>query len=183
MRFEPAPLDGAYVVHMEPRSDARGTFSRAFCAREFASLGLETKFVQTNISTTVEPGTVRGLHFQRAPHQEVKLVRCVMGAIYDVIVDMREGSPTRWRWFGSELTDENGAALYVPRGFAHGFQALTGGATVLYQVSTFYAPEVEGGLRYDDPAIEINWPLAMADLSGKDATWPWISLLPTDRLI
>lgn len=174
MRFEPTPLAGAYLVHMEPRIDARGMFARAFCAREFSALGLETKFVQTNVSTTAQAGTVRGLHFQRAPHQEVKLVRCVKGAIYDVMVDMREGSPTRWRWFGAELSEDNGAALYVPRGFAHGFQALTDGATVLYQVSAFYESDAEGGLRFNDEALGIKWPHAIAELSPKDAAWPLI---------
>jgi dTDP-4-dehydrorhamnose 3,5-epimerase len=174
MRFEPTPLAGAYLVRIEPRADARGMFARAFCEREFESLGLETNFVQTNISTTSRGGTVRGLHFQREPHAEVKLVRCVRGAIYDVIVDMREGSPTRWRWFGTELSAEDAAAVYIPRGFAHGYQALTDDATVLYQVSAFYAPEAEGGLRFDDPALAIAWRHAVGELSPKDKAWPLI---------
>lgn len=174
MRFEPTPLAGAYVVRLEPRTDARGMFARAFCANEFAALDLETNFVQTNISATTNAGTVRGLHFQRAPHDEVKLVRCVNGAIYDVMVDMREGSPTRWKWFGAELSEDNGAAVYVPRGFAHGFQALTDRATVLYQVSAFYAAEAEGGLRYDDPTLGITWPRPVTEMSPKDAAWTLI---------
>jgi dTDP-4-dehydrorhamnose 3,5-epimerase len=118
---------------------------------------------------------VRGLHFQRAPHAETKLVRCIQGAIYDVIVDMREGSATRWRWVGAELSAANGLAMYVPRGFAHGYQALSGGATVFYFVSSMYAPEAEGGLRFDDPTLAIAWPRAVADISAKDATWPLLA--------
>ena len=115
------------------------------------------------------------MHFQREPHAEVKLVRCIKGAIYDVIVDMREGSPTQLRWFGAELSEENGLTMYVPKGFAHGYQALSDGATAFYMVSSFYAPEFEGGLRFDDPKLSIRWPRDVSDLSDKDAKWP---LLP-----
>ena len=128
-------------------------FARAFCAQEFAAHGLETSFVQSNISTNARAGTVRGMHFQREPHAEVKLVRCIKGAIYDVIVDMREGSQTYLRWFGAELSDDNGLMMYVPKGFAHGYQALSDGATAFYMVSAFYAPQSEGGLRFDDPKL------------------------------
>ena len=134
------------MIALEPRVDERGLFARAFCAQEFAAAGLATEFVQANISTNARAGTVRGLHFQRAPHAEVKLVRCVKGALYDVIVDMREGSQTYLRWFGAELSDDNGLMMYVPKGFAHGYQALTDGATAFYMVSAFYAPQAEGGL-------------------------------------
>ncbi len=175
MRFTPAPLAGAYVIALEPRSDERGMFARAFCAREFAGAGLATEFVQANISTNARAGTVRGLHFQRAPHAEVKLVRCVKGALYDVIVDMREKSPTYLQWFGAELSDDNGHMLYVPKGFAHGYQALSDGATAFYMVSEYYAPQAEGGLRHDDPRLAIAWPRAVTDVSDKDAQWP---LLP-----
>jgi len=175
VRFEAAPLAGAYLVHLEPILDARGSFARAFCAQEFGAQGLETNFVQANISTNTRAGTLRGMHFQRAPHAEVKLVRCVKGAIYDVIVDMREGSPTYLRWFGAELNEDNGAAMYVPKGFAHGYQALSDGAAAFYMVSAYYAPQAEGGLRHDDAKLAIAWPRAVADLSEKDARWP---LLP-----
>jgi dTDP-4-dehydrorhamnose 3,5-epimerase len=175
MRFEPISLTGGYLIHLDPRVDQRGTFARAFCAQEFAANGLETSFVQSNISTNVRAGTLRGMHFQRAPHAEVKLVRCTRGRIYDVIVDMREGSQTHLRWFGAELSEENGLMMYVPKGFAHGYQALTDGATAFYMVSAFYAPEAEGGLRFDDPKLSIKWPRAISDLSDKDAKWP---LLP-----
>jgi dTDP-4-dehydrorhamnose 3,5-epimerase len=175
MRFEPIPLSGGYLIHLDPRVDRRGTFARAFCAQEFAAHGLETSFVQTNVSTNVHAGTVRGMHFQRAPHAEVKLVRCTKGAIYDVVVDMREGSQTYLCWFGAELSEENGLTMYVPKGFAHGYQALADGATAFYMVSSFYAPAFEGGLRIDDPRLAINWPFAVSELSDKDAQWP---LLP-----
>ena len=172
MRFEPTQLAGAYLIHLEPRVDDRGLFARTFCAREFGAQGLETAYVQTNISSNARAGTVRGLHFQRAPDAEVKLVRCVKGALYDVIVDMREDSPTYLQWFGAELSDDNGIAMYAPKGFAHGYQALTDGATVFYLVSAFYAPQAEGGLRFDDPKLAIKWPRAVSDVSDKDAQWP-----------
>jgi len=175
MKFIPTPLNGAYLIELEPRVDARGMFARAFCAQEFAAQGLETTFVQANVSTNVHAGTVRGMHFQREPNAEVKLVRCTKGAIYDVIVDMRESSSTYLRWFGAELTEENGSIMYAPKGFAHGYQALSDGATVFYMVSAFYAPQSEGGLRYDDPKLSISWPRKASDISDKDATWP---LLP-----
>jgi dTDP-4-dehydrorhamnose 3,5-epimerase len=175
MRFEQTPLAGSYLVHLDPRVDARGTFARAFCAQEFAAQGLETSFVQANISSNARAGTVRGMHFQRAPHAEVKLVRCTRGAIYDVIVDMREGSKTYLDWFGAELSEENGLMMYVPKGFAHGYQALSDGATAFYMVSSFYAPDSEGGLRFDDPRLSIKWPRAISEQSDKDAKWP---LLP-----
>ena len=155
-------------------------FARAFCAQEFAAKGLEATFVQANISTTAIAGTVRGMHFQREPHAEVKLVRCIKGSIYDVIVDMQEGSQTYLRWFGAELSAENGLAMYVPKGFAHGFQALTDEATVFYMVSACYAPKSEGGLRNDDPKLSITWPRVVTELSEKDAKWP---LLPRDSAL
>jgi dTDP-4-dehydrorhamnose 3,5-epimerase len=174
MRFEPTPLAGAYLVQLEPRADARGMFARAFCVQEFAAQGLETLYLQANLSGNTHAGTVRGMHFQREPHAEVKLVRCVKGALYDVVVDLREGSATYLQWFGALLSEENGLMMYVPKGFAHGYQALTDGATAFYMVSAFYAPETEGGVRFDDPKLAIAWPRAVTDLSDKDAQWPLI---------
>lgn len=168
-------LSGAYLVQLEPRIDARGTFARAFCAREFAAQGLTASFMQANISTNLKAGTVRGLHFQNAPHREAKLVQCVKGSIYDVVVDAREELATYLRWTGVELSDSNGVMIYVPEGFAHGYRTLSDGANVLYLVSEFYTPEVEGGLRYNDPKLGIKWPLAVSDISEKDGRWP---LLP-----
>lgn len=172
MIFEKTPLEGAYTVAPEPREDARGYFARAFCAREFADHGLETKFVQANLSFNAKAGLVRGMHFQADEDAEVKLVRCMCGAIYDVIVDVRPTSPSYLQWFGAELSEDNGLAMYVPRGFAHGYQSLTDGATAHYMVSAYYAPQAEGGLRHNDPAIGICWPRTVTDLSDKDAAWP-----------
>jgi dTDP-4-dehydrorhamnose 3,5-epimerase len=175
MRFTPMSLSGAYLVQLEQRIDARGAFARAFCAREFAAQGLTASFMQANISTNLKAGTVRGLHFQNAPHREAKLVQCAKGSIYDVVVDIREESATYLRWTGVELSDSNGVMIYVPEGFAHGYQTLSDGANVFYLVSEFYTPEVEGGLRYNDPKLGIKWPLAVSDISEKDGRWP---LLP-----
>ena len=175
MRFDPTPLNGAFLIRPEPRADQRGAFARAFCAREFSAAGLETNYVQTNISSNTLAGTVRGMHFQRAPHAEVKLVRCVKGAIHDAIVDLRETSATYLQSFAAELSEDNGLTMYVPQGFAHGYQALSDGATAFYMVSAFYAPEAEGGLRCNDPKLAIAWPRAVTDISDKDAAWP---LLP-----
>ena len=146
MRFEPTPLAGSFLIHLDPQVDARGTFARAFCAQEFAAKGLETLFVQANISTNVSAGTVRGMHFQREPDGEVKLVRCIKGTIFDVIVDMRAGSGTFLQWFGAELSEKNGTMMYVPRGFAHGYQALSDGATAFYLVSAFLHAGIGGRL-------------------------------------
>lgn len=172
MIFKPTSLAGAYVIELERRQDDRGSFARAFCAREFAVQGLACSFVQANLSTNVARGTIRGMHFQLNPHAEVKMIRCVRGSLYDVIVDLREGSPTFRQWFGAELSEDNGLMMYVPAGFAHGLQALTDGATAYYLVDAFYAPGAEGGCRYDDPAIGIHWPLPVTAISEKDVAWP-----------
>ncbi len=176
MIFNQTPLQDAYLIELERRADARGFFARAFCAKEFAAHGLETHFVQSNMSKNDKAGLVRGMHFQRGDDAEVKLVRCVSGEVYDVIVDMREGSSTYLQWFGAILSAENGALMYVPKGFAHGYQSLTDGATLHYMVSAYYAPDAEGGVRYDDPAIGIKWPMAVSDLSDKDRAWPLLKV-------
>jgi dTDP-4-dehydrorhamnose 3,5-epimerase len=175
VRFTLTPLAGAFLIDLEPRVDERGLFARAFCAQEFAAQGLETSFVQSNISTNARAGTVRGLHFQHEPHAEVKLVRCVNGALYDVIVDMRANSPTFLRWYGAELSANNGLMIYVPKGFAHGYQALSDGATAFYMVSAAYAPQAEGGLRFDDAKLAIKWPRSVTSVSDKDAQWPLLA--------
>lgn len=181
MIFHPAPLPGAYTIEWEPRRDDRGLFARAFCSDEFARHGLCCTFVQANLSLNRIAGTVRGMHFQNPPHAEVKLVRCVKGAVYDVIVDMRPTSPTYLRWFGAELSDANGRMMYVPQGFAHGYQALSAVATVFYLVSASYSPDSEGGIRHDDPRVRVVWPLPIASISAKDSSWPLLTeqgLLP-----
>jgi dTDP-4-dehydrorhamnose 3,5-epimerase len=172
MIFTPTELDGAFVIDLERREDARGWFARTYCAREFEAHGLPTHMVQTNMSLTRKKGTLRGMHYQHAPHGEDKLVRCVRGAIWDCIVDLRPQSPTCCKWIGVELTEANGRSLLVPKGFAHGFVTLSDDAAVTYQVSEFYTPAAEGGARWDDPAFGIAWPVPVLDMSDKDRQWP-----------
>jgi dTDP-4-dehydrorhamnose 3,5-epimerase len=176
MQFHSTPLQDARIVSLEPRTDERGLFARSFCTREFDGAGLISRMVQCNISYNRFKGTLRGMHFQRAPATEAKLVRCTRGAIYDVIVDLRPGSPTYLRHFCIELTADNRTALYVPELFAHGYITLTDDAEVFYQVSGYYTPSLEGGLRHDDPAIGINWPTEVKHISDKDAQWPLLSI-------
>jgi dTDP-4-dehydrorhamnose 3,5-epimerase len=173
MIFNPTHLEGAYVVELEPREDERGFFARAWCRDEFAEHGLSTEVAQCNVSFNRRRGTLRGLHYQIAPHAEVKLVRCTQGAIYDVIVDLRPGSATFTQWLGVELTAGNRTMLYVPEGFAHGYQTLEDDTETFYQVSTSYAPHAERGARWDDPAFGIEWPYPDRPLiSDKDRGWP-----------
>lgn len=172
MRFEKLPLDGAYRIEPQPHEDERGLFARVFCREEFAEQGLATEMVQSNTSYNPHARTLRGMHFQRAPHQEAKLVRCTSGSVYDVMVDLREESPTHTEWYGAELTDENRNMLYVPEGFAHGFLTLEPDTEVFYQVSEFYAPEAEGGVRWDDPTFDIDWPAEPEIVSEKDESFP-----------
>ncbi|WP_207482594.1 dTDP-4-dehydrorhamnose 3,5-epimerase [Arenibaculum pallidiluteum] len=172
MRFVDTELCDAWIVEPEPRPDHRGFFARTFCVREFTERGLETNFVQHSVSYSAARGTLRGLHFQRPPHGEVKIVRCLRGAIWDVIVDLRRDSPTYRRWQGFELSADNRRQLYVPRGFAHGFQALTDDTELGYMISAFHAPEAASGLRHDDPAFAIPWPLPVAAISAADLGWP-----------
>jgi dTDP-4-dehydrorhamnose 3,5-epimerase len=172
MKFTKTSLKDAVVIDLTKHGDARGFFARTFCAETFAREGLVSDFVQANHSANVTTGTLRGMHYQRAPHGEVKLVRCVKGAIHDVIVDLRPESPTYHRWEGFDLDAETGRTLYVPAGFAHGFQTLEDDTHVVYQVSHPYTPEAEGGVRWDDPAFEIVWPRPVSVISDKDASWP-----------
>ena len=173
MKFQETKLDGAYIVEMEPIGDQRGFFARAWCSREFEAQGLIAQFVQANLTYSPKRGTVRGLHYQIAPHQEVKLVRCTRGATYDVIVDLRPGSPTYTNWLAVELTADNHKMIYIPAGFAHGYQILIDDTEVFYQVGQFYAPEYERGARWNDPAFGIEWPInSPLILSDKDKNWP-----------
>ena len=172
MNFHETELAGAYLIELELRGDERGFFARAYCEREFADHGMALRMVQTNVSHSRDRGTLRGMHYQAPPAAEDKLVRCTRGEIFDVIVDIREGSPTYCNWIGVELSDSNGRMLLVPKGFAHGFITLTDDVMVNYQVSEFYAPDSERGARYDDPAFAIEWPLAAEVVSAKDQGWP-----------
>lgn len=172
MKFQPTSLNDAWIVELEPSSDARGTFARTFCQREFAAQGLETAFVQHSASFSRLKGTLRGMHYQCAPHEEVKLVRCTRGAVYDVIIDLRPSSPTYCRSTGVELTAGNGRQLYVPKGFAHGFQTLEDDSELSYLISAYYVPEASRGYRHEDPAFAIQWPLPVSVMSDKDLAWP-----------
>jgi dTDP-4-dehydrorhamnose 3,5-epimerase len=172
LKFTQTPLSGAQVLELEPIEDERGLFARSFCQDEFRSRGLDPVVAQCNVSYNRRRGTLRGLHYQVAPHEEAKLVRCTRGAIWDVIVDLREQSKTRLHWFAAELTADNRHALYVPRGFAHGFQTLADDTEVFYQMSEFYHPECARGIRWDDPSIGIRWPLADAVVSERDRGFP-----------
>lgn len=172
MRFTESPLRGAFVVELEERTDDRGFFARAFCAKEFADHGINDKVVQANVSYNHVAGTLRGMHYQVPPAAETKFLRCTRGAIFDVIVDLREGSATRGQHFGAELTAANRKAILVPEGFAHGFVTLADESEVLYLVSEFYTPGCERGLRFDDPKLGIQWPRPVAVISEKDASWP-----------
>jgi dTDP-4-dehydrorhamnose 3,5-epimerase len=173
MRFLETELPGAYVLELEPYLDARGSFARIWCADELAAHGLTAGLAQCSISHSHRAGTLRGLHYQRAPHQEAKLVRCTRGAIFDVIVDLRPESPTYTSWFGVELDAERGSALYVPEGCAHGFQTLVEATEVLYLISSPYQPQAAAGVRWDDPAFGIEWPpAATRTISDRDRSWP-----------
>jgi dTDP-4-dehydrorhamnose 3,5-epimerase len=172
MIFHELKLGGAYLIELQPHTDARGQFARAWCREEFGRQGLATDFVQGNVSVNPQVGTVRGMHYQRPPHGEVKLVRCVRGAIYDVIVDVRPDSPTYRQWFGVELSPKALSMLYIPVDFAHGFQTLEPDSEVNYLVSSAYAPGAGAGLRYDDPALGIDWPLPVTLVSAQDSNWP-----------
>jgi dTDP-4-dehydrorhamnose 3,5-epimerase len=175
VKLVPTPLPGAYVVELEPLRDERGWFARTFDAAAFADLGLEASVVQCNTSFNERAGTLRGMHFQSEPHGEAKLVRCTRGAIYDVMVDLRPDSRSYLRWFGLELSADDGRALFVPQGCAHGFQTLVDGAEVLYQISTPYVPEAARGVRWDDPAFGIEWPPAPPGgrtMAPRDAGYP-----------
>ena len=172
MIFHETALKGAYVVQLEPHTDDRGQFARAWCREEFARHGLDVELAQGNVSINPERGTMRGLHWQVEPHAEIKLVRCVRGAIYDVIVDIDPQSPTFCKWIGVELTPASLRMLYVPAGFAHGFQTLLDDTEVNYLVSSPYAPKAGRGVRYDDPALAIPWPLPVTRISDQDRSWP-----------
>ena len=172
MRFDATSLDGVRVVDLEPKGDARGFFARAFCADELAAAGLETAVAQANLSWNAARGTLRGLHYQLPPAAETKLVRCTRGAVWDAVVDLRPDSPTFRRWEGFEISAENRRAVYVPRGCAHGYLTLTDDAEVLYFVSAPYSPELERGVRWDDPAFAIDWPVAPTVVSDRDRSHP-----------
>ena len=172
MIFTATPLQGAWLIDIDPHFDERGFFARTWCRQELADHGLDTEIVQENLSYNHHRGTVRGLHFQQPPHEESKIVRCTRGAIFDVIVDLRPQSPTYRQWQGVELAAANHRALYIPKGFGHGFQTLIDETEISYQMSAFHTPQAASGHRYDDAAFGIVWPLPASVISGRDRAWP-----------
>ena len=175
MRFVKTPLEGAYIVELDLIEDERGFFARSFCADEFRQHGLDNNIAQCNVSFNRKAGTLRGMHFQIEPHEEARLVRCTMGSIFDVIIDIRKTSPTRYQWYANELTSENRLGLFIPAGFAHGFQTLQDNCEVTYQMSASYHPASTRGLRWDDPELGIRWPLADPIMSERDRGFAYLS--------
>lgn len=172
MRFTRGTIDGLWVIDLEPISDHRGFFARSWCRKEFADHGLETDWEQSNLQFSPQPGTMRGLHFQRSPHQEVKLVRCTQGGAFDVAVDLRPDSPTFLGWFGIELTPNNHTSVWVPKGCAHGWLSLEADTEVFYLTSDEYVPAAVGGIRYDDPAFGVVWPRSIEIVPADYDLWP-----------
>jgi len=175
MIFHKTALQDAYLIELTPFQDDRGMFVRTFCKQEFAQIGHTKEFVQLNHSRTLQSGTIRGLHYQRAPHAEIKLIRCIRGSVYDVIIDLRIHSPTFLQHIGVELSELNMQMIYVPEGFAHGFQTLEDNTELIYHHTAYYAPHSEGGVRFNDPQFQINWPLPPSVMTEKDLNHPLIT--------
>lgn len=175
MNFSPGPLPGSYIIDLDLLEDERGWFARYYCSEEFKHIGHTKQWVQQNHSFTSKRGTIRGMHYQEPPFGEIKMIRCISGAVYDVIVDIRNDSPTFLSWFGLELSSVNKKMLYIPQGFAHGFQALTDNCELLYHHSEFYTPHAESGIRYNDPRINISWPLQVDNVSKRDSAFPFLN--------
>ena len=174
MTFTPTLLSGSYIIDPEVFSDDRGWFARFYCKNEFKEIGHEKEWVQLNHSVTNKKGTIRGMHFQMEPFREIKMVKCIAGAVYDVIIDLRKDSETFLKWTGVELSAGNKRMLYIPEGFAHGFQCLQDHCELIYHHSQFYSPGSEAGIRYDDPLVKIKWPVAVTVLSSRDAAHPYL---------
>jgi dTDP-4-dehydrorhamnose 3,5-epimerase len=170
--FRQTKVNGAFAIELERRVDDRGTFARVWCARELEAHGLCARLAQCSVSTNARRNTLRGMHYSVPPHAEAKVVRCVRGAVYDVLLDLRADSPSYLSWFAETLTADNGLALYVPEGVAHGFQTLEDGSDVLYQMSEFYDPACARGVRWDDPAFAIEWPPGERVMSDRDRNYP-----------
>lgn len=177
MKFSRTNLDSLWMIELERREDERGFLARTYCEKEFSAHGLNTHWPQCNLTLTRQRGMLRGMHFQADPKPETKLIRCAAGAIYDVVVDVRRNSPTFGKWQGFELTAQNQRMLYVPDGFAHGFQCLTDNCEVFYQMSEFYVPELARGLRFDDPTVGITWPIPNPVVSARDRQLPFLEQL------
>lgn len=168
MRIEKTGLEGVFIIEIEPVTDVRGLFGRTWCREEMQRAGLDTDIAQCSVSWNEKRGTLRGLHYQEAPWEEIKIVRCTSGAVFDVVVDLRKGSGTRGKWISVELTASNHRSLYIPKGCAHGFQTLEDGSEVFYQISTSYRSELQAGIRWDDPELNIRWPITNPIISERD---------------
>lgn len=168
MIFKESPLKGAYIIETKPYTDERGLFARTFCKNEFQEIGHKKEFVQFNHSITNDKGTIRGMHYQLPPFSEIKLIRCIRGSVYDVIIDLRTGSSSFLKYFSVELSEQNMLSIYIPQGFAHGFQTLEENAQLIYHHTAYYAPGYEAGIRYNDPALGITWPLPVSIITEKD---------------
>ncbi len=175
MNFESTGLKGSYVIDIFPMEDERGWFVRTFCKNEFEKIGHKDEWVQMNHSFTNDAGTIRGMHFQNMPYAEIKLVRCIAGSVYDVIIDLRKNSNTFLKWFGIELSAENKKMIYIPAGFAHGFQTLTANCQLIYNHTAFYKPGFEAGIKYDDQTISIQWPMPVSNISERDNSHPYLN--------
>lgn len=175
MRFTESPLSGVFIVDVEAHLDERGSFTRTFCENEFAEYGLSAQFVQCSVSSNPVAGTLRGLHYQDAPEQETKLVRCTQGAIYDVAVDLRENSKTYCKWFSAELSQKNQRAMFIPEGYAHGFITLSPNSEIFYQMGSPYNGQLARGVRWNDPAFSIDWPSKPVCISDRDASFPLVA--------
>jgi dTDP-4-dehydrorhamnose 3,5-epimerase len=174
MKYTETPLKGAYIIELEPFRDNRGLFARTFCKRDFQKIGHKKEFVQFNHSVTFQKGTIRGMHYQVPPSSEIKLIRCIRGSVFDVIIDLRYKSSTFLKYFTAELSETNMKMIYVPEGFAHGFQTLEDNSQLIYHHTQFYNPSDERGIRYNDPAININWLLQPINITDKDKNYPLI---------
>ncbi|MEM9921316.1 MAG: dTDP-4-dehydrorhamnose 3,5-epimerase [Bacteroidota bacterium] len=175
MIYHPTSLADAFVIEPEPFKDHRGLFARTFCKKDFDAIGHKKEFVQFNHSLNLQKGTLRGMHYQMPPHGEIKLIRCVRGSVWDVIVDVRRNSPTFLQHFGVELSESNLLMIYIPEGFAHGFQTLEDDTALIYHHTAYYTPTVERGLRYDDARLAISWPLPPVAMSDKDKQYPLLN--------
>ncbi|MGK2864586.1 MAG: dTDP-4-dehydrorhamnose 3,5-epimerase [Chitinophagaceae bacterium] len=175
MKFSSTDLNGVWTIELQPMVDTRGWFARTYCKNEFEEIGHYKEWVQFNHSYTRKKGSVRGMHFQLPPHQETKMVRCIRGAVHDVVIDIRKHSETFLKWLSFEITAENRKMIYIPEGFAHGFQTMSEDCELLYHHSAFYKPEAEKGIRYNDPLIGIHWPLPVADVSERDLSHDFLN--------
>ncbi|KKM66371.1 hypothetical protein LCGC14_1481850 [marine sediment metagenome] len=174
MKFIETKFKDMHVIEPQPFQDERGSFSRVFCEKEFKEIGLTKRIVQINYSATTKKGAIRGMHFQLPPAAEIKIVKCIRGSILDVGIDLRKNSSTFLQWYGEILSTDNMKMLIIPEGFAHGFQALEENIEMIYFVTEFYAPQYEGGVRYNDPKVKVEWPLEVTDISKKDIKWPYL---------